>query len=146
MATTICCFRYTTFAIAERGVSHSPAVHHPDPNPFALRKFAESRADELFPPYDLPGTQLFEDMCADVIQRWDLQNQVVKSEIIRLEPLSQGFRLWLQDGSSMMARRVVLAIGGGKIQIPDWVSQITAKYPLDKLCHSHKVDYCPRDR
>ncbi|MEA5516949.1 FAD/NAD(P)-binding protein [Nodularia sp. UHCC 0506] len=118
----------------------SPAVHHPDPNPFALRKFAESRPDELFPPYDLPGTQLFEDMCADVIQRWDLQNQVVKAEIIRLEPLSQGFRLWLHDGRSIIARRVVLATGSGKIQIPDWVSQITAKYPLDKLCHAHKVD------
>ncbi|MDB9332882.1 FAD/NAD(P)-binding protein [Nodularia spumigena CS-591/04] len=118
----------------------SPAVHHPDPNPFALRKFAESRPDELFPPYDLPGTQLFEDMCADVIQRWDLQNQVVKAEIIRLEPLSQGFRLWLHDGRSIIARRVVLATGGGKIHIPDWVSQITAKYPLNNLCHSHKVD------
>ncbi|MEL7476405.1 MAG: FAD/NAD(P)-binding protein, partial [Cyanobacteria bacterium J06555_12] len=37
----------------------SPAVHHPDPNPHALRSFAVGRPDELFPPYDLPGTSLF---------------------------------------------------------------------------------------
>jgi hypothetical protein len=128
------------FAALEIPHLRSPAVHHPDPNHFALRKFAESRADELFPPYDLPGTQLFEDMCADVILRWDVQNQVVKAEITRLEPLSTGFRLWLSDGSDIIARRVVLATGSGKLQIPDWVSQITTPYPEDKLCHSSKVD------
>jgi cation diffusion facilitator CzcD-associated flavoprotein CzcO len=118
----------------------SPAVHHPDPNPFALRKFAESRSHELFPPYDLPGTQLFEDMCEDVIQRWDVADQVVKAEITHLEPLPRGLRLWLADGHSITARRVVLATGGGTIHIPDWVSQITTPYPSDKLCHSQTVD------
>ena len=56
---------------AALGIPHlgSPAVHHPDPNPFALRKFAESRPHELFHPYDLPGTQLFDDFCGDVIRR-----------------------------------------------------------------------------
>lgn len=128
------------FAALEIPHLRSPAVHHPDPNHFALRKFAESRPNELFPPYDLPGTQLFEDMCADVIQRWDVQNVVVKAKITRLQPLSTGFRLWLSDGSDIIARRVVLATGGGKLQIPDWVSQINLTYPEDKLCHSNKVD------
>ncbi|WP_414545593.1 FAD/NAD(P)-binding protein [Nostoc sp. CCY0012] len=128
------------FAALEIPHLRSPAVHHPDPNPFALRKFAESRPGELFPPYDLPGTQLFEDMCEDVIHRWDLQNQVIKAQVTRLEPWHQRFRLWLQDRNYVTARRVVLATGGSKLQIPDWVNQITTEYPLDKLCHSHKVD------
>ncbi|MBE9053821.1 SidA/IucD/PvdA family monooxygenase [Nostocales cyanobacterium LEGE 11386] len=128
------------FAALEILHLRSPAVHHPDPNPFALRKFAESRPHELFPPYDLPGTQLFEDLCQDVIYRWDLQNQVVKAEVTRIQPLHPRFRLWLDDGSSIIARRVVVATGGGKLQIPDWVNQIATKYPQDRLCHSHKVD------
>ena len=37
----------------------SPAVHHPDPNPHQLRTFAENRRNELFAPYDRPGTKLF---------------------------------------------------------------------------------------
>lgn len=128
------------FAALEIPHLRSPAVHHPDPNPFALRKFAESRPGELFPPYDLPGTQLFEDMCGDVIQRWDLQNQVIKAEVTRLKPCQRGFRLWFADGNSLMARRVVLATGGGQLQIPNWVNQIQSEYPLDKICHSQKVD------
>nr|WP_273247354.1 hypothetical protein [Limnospira indica] len=29
----------------------SPAVHHPDPDPYSLRRLAENRFMELFPPY-----------------------------------------------------------------------------------------------
>ncbi|MBW4506947.1 MAG: lysine N(6)-hydroxylase/L-ornithine N(5)-oxygenase family protein [Scytonematopsis contorta HA4267-MV1] len=118
----------------------SPAVHHPDPNRFALRKFAESRASELFPPYDLPGTKLFRDLCEDVISRWDLHNQVIPLAVTRIEPLINRFRLWFDDGQSIIARRVVLATGNASLQIPNWVEQIESEYPQDKLCHSSKVD------
>lgn len=122
----------------------SPAVHHPDPNPYALRHFAESRSDELFPPYDLPSTQLFQDFCCDVIRRWQLQEQVVRAKVVRIEPLLHRlrprFRLWLEDGQSMIARRVVLAGASGKLQLPDWVSQIQADYPQNRLCHSRQVN------
>ncbi|MDJ0799949.1 MAG: FAD/NAD(P)-binding protein [Calothrix sp. MO_167.B12] len=131
---------------AALGIPHlrSPAVHHPDPNPFALRKFAESRPHELYPPYDLPGTQLFDDFCGDVIRRWDLENAVTAGEVTRIQPLphSLGPRLglWLKDGKSITARRVVLAIGSSQLQIPDWVSQIQTSYPQDRLCHSQLID------
>ena len=131
---------------AALGIPHlrSPAVHHPDPNPFALRKFAESRPHELFHPYDLPGTQLFDDFCGDVIRRWDLENAVTPGEITLIQALPHSFRpqlrLWLKDGKSVIARRVVLAIGSSQTQIPDWVSQIQTPYPQDKLCHSQFID------
>jgi hypothetical protein len=64
----------------------SPAVHHPDPNPHALRSFAESRFEELFPPYNLPGTQLFQDFCRDVIRRWELQSWVIPAQVQSIEP------------------------------------------------------------
>jgi FAD-NAD(P)-binding len=132
------------FAALEIPHLRSPAVHHPDPNPFALRKFAESRPRELYPPYDLPGTQLFNDFCQDVISRFSLQQQVIPLSVIRIEPLRHlirpRLRLWLQDGQSIMARRVVLATGSAKPNFPDWVHQIESEYPQDRLCHSQAVD------
>ncbi|MBD2498134.1 NAD(P)-binding domain-containing protein [Nostoc sp. FACHB-280] len=122
----------------------SPAVHHPDPNPFALRKFAESRPQELFPPYDLPGTKLFEDFCQDVIRAWQLQEQVIPLAVKGITPfvehLRPKFRLDLQDGQEVIARRVVLATGGFQIQLPNWVKEIPTTYPPDKLCHSQNID------
>ncbi|MFM7560530.1 MAG: FAD/NAD(P)-binding protein [Cylindrospermopsis raciborskii] len=132
------------FAALEIPHLRSPAVHHPDPNPFALRKFAESRPDELFPPYDLPGTQLFEDFSQDVIRVWQLQEQVIPLAVKSIEPLSHHlrprFRLCLQDGQEVIARRVVLATSSAQIQIPDWVNQIQTTYPQDRLCHSQTID------
>lgn len=131
------------FAALEIPHLRSPAVHHPDPNHFGLRKFAVGRSNELYAPYDLPGTQLFADFCEDVIQRFSLQQQVIPLGVIRIEPLRHltrpYLRLWLQDGQSIIARRVVIATGGAQTQIPDWVNQI-GSYPQDKLCHSQSVD------
>ena len=69
------------FAAYEIPHLRSPAVHHPDPNPHALRSFAESRSEELFPPYDLPGTQLFQDFCRDVIRHWELLDRVIPVQV-----------------------------------------------------------------
>ena len=122
----------------------SPAVHHPDPNPHALRAFAESRADELFPPYDLPGTRLFQDFCQEVIRRWQLQDRVVPAQVEHLEPLlqqgRQRFRLTLTNGQVLTARRVVLAIAGGVPHLPAWAEAVPLTYPPERLCHSHQVD------
>ncbi len=119
MATAICSFEIPHL--------RSPAVHHPDLNPYALRRFAESRPHELFSPYDLPSTQLFTDFCLDVIARWQLQERVVKAKVTSIEPLTDRlrprFRFWLQDGHSAIARRVILATGGSIPQLPDWVSR-----------------------
>lgn len=132
------------FAALEIPHLRSPAVHHPDPNPFALRKFAESRPHELFPPYDLPGTQLFEDFCQDVIRVRQLHEPVIPLGVRSIEPLPghlrPRFRLCLEDGQQAIARRVVLATGSAQVQIPDWVNQIQATYPQDRLSHSQTID------
>ena len=132
------------FAAYEIPHLRSPAVHHPDPNPHALRAFAESRPDELFPPYDLPGTQLFQDFCQEVIRRWQLQDRVVPAQVEHLEPSRQQgrqrFRLTLTNGLVLTARRVVLAVAGGVPHLPDWAQTLPPSHPPDRLCHSHKVD------
>lgn len=132
------------FAALEIPHLRSPAVHHPDPNPSALRTFAEGRPDELFPPYALPGTVLFRDFCQAVIQRWNLANRVMAGTVHHLELCQvlgrQRFRLHLADGRQLLARRVVLAISGGAPQIPTWAKQIAQPYPGDRLCHSSQID------
>lgn len=121
----------------------SPAVHHPHPDPYALRRFAESRPQELFPPYDLPGTDLFNDFCAEVIRRWNLHACVYPGQVCRIIPM-QGerprFQLVVQDGRSCTTSRVVLATGGGVPQFPDWVRSLQGEYPPDRLVHGAAVD------
>jgi cation diffusion facilitator CzcD-associated flavoprotein CzcO len=128
------------FAAQEIPHLRSPAVHHPDPDPFALRRFAESRPNELYPPYDLPGTQLFQDFCQDAIHKFNVADRVVKAKVSRLEPKPKCFHLWLDDGSKWVAKRVVLATNNSVVQMPDWASQIPNLYPRDRLVHSHKID------
>jgi hypothetical protein len=132
------------FAAFEIPHLRSPAMHHPDPNPHALRSFAEKRPDELFPPYDLPGTQLFREFCQDVIQRWELHERVIPGMVQQLEVFYSGgkqqFRLWLADGQSLVAKRVVLAIAGGTPNLPAWARTLPFTFPSDRLLHSHQVD------
>lgn len=131
------------FAALEIPHLRSPAVHQPDPDPHALRTFAERRPSELFAPYDLPGTRLFQDFCQEVIRRWQLQTCVYPAQVVQIQPLSDRrsrFRLELSDGQTMVARRVVIANGGGRPHLPEWVDQISQTYPSDRLLHSHQID------
>lgn len=122
----------------------SPAVHHPDPNPFALRAFAEKRPQELYHPYDLPSTKLFEDFCRETVKQWQLKNCLIPALVERIIPIQQGisarYRLVFADAKEIIARRVIIAKGGGKINVPDWVEKITEEYPDDRLLHSQKID------
>ncbi|MGL6339840.1 MAG: FAD/NAD(P)-binding protein [Waterburya sp.] len=132
------------FAAQQIPYLRSPAVHHPDPNPHQLRTFAEHRHQELFPPYDRPGTQLFNDFCSEVIHRWKLADKVYPAKVHQILPIKQAsrsrFQLVLDTGETILARRVVLATGSGKLQLPNWIEQITSDYPSDRLCHSQQVD------
>ncbi|MEM6445723.1 MAG: FAD/NAD(P)-binding protein [Cyanobacteria bacterium P01_D01_bin.123] len=133
------------FAAMEIPHLRSPAVHHPDPNPHALRAFAAGKTAELFPPYDLPGTSLFQGFCQHTIQRWGLTEKVVAARVKQINPYRHTsreyrFRLVMANGRSLSARRVVLAMGGGSPLLPEWVGNITSTYPADRLCHAQDVD------
>ena len=132
------------FAAQQIPCLRSPAVHHPDPDPHQLRTFAEHRHNELFPPYDRPGTKLFNDFCHEVINRWKLTDKVYPAKVIQILPIKRAsrprFQLVLNTGETITARRVVLATGSGKVQLPNWVEKITSDYPTDKLCHSQQVN------
>ena len=132
------------FAAQQIPYLRSPAVHHPDPNSHQLRTFAENRHNELFPPYDRPGTKLFNDFCDEVIHRWKLTEKVYPARVSQIIPIKRDsrsrFQLVLNTGENIIARRVVLATGSGKVQLPQWVDSITSDYPADRLCHSQQVN------
>ena len=132
------------FAALEIPHLRSPVVHQPDPAPHALRTFAEARPYELFPPYDLPGTRLFQEFCQELVDRWQLQDCVYPAQVVQIEPLLHQYRirfcLGLSNGQTVVARRVVIANNGGVPYLPDWVKQVPPGYPRDRLLHSHQVD------
>ena len=70
------------FAAQQIPQLRSPAVHHPDPNPFQLRNFDQARYNELFPPYHRPGTKLFNDFCHEVVCHWKLTDKVYPAKEI----------------------------------------------------------------
>lgn len=116
----------------------SPAVHHPDPDPYGLRRFAETRPQAFIPPYDRPTTELFEGFCQDVVRRWDLASMVMPAQVSQIRPLGSRFALELTDGNTLQARRVVLAKGTGVPALPNW--SLGLAHPPERLCHSSQVN------
>ena len=132
------------FAAQQIPYLRSPTVHHPHPNPYQLRAFAVNRPHELFPPYDRPGIKLFNDFCNELIRRWKLTDKVYPAKVIQIIPIKcasgSRFQLVLNTGETIITRKVVLATGINKVQLPNWVESITSDYPSDRLCHSQQVN------
>ncbi len=114
----------------------SSSVHHPDPDPLALRQFARHRSDEFFPPYSLPGTGLFREFLSGLIQSQEWEDLVDPHRVERLRVAEGGLSLQLDDGRVVVARAVVAALGGGDRVWPAWAPPSEA--PI--LVHSEDVD------
>ena len=118
----------------------SPASHHPVPDYFALRGFAEKRSEEFYLPYDLPGTQLFQDFCQNTIQQLKIEDHVISGRVSEMIVVPDGFELKLSDGREIRAKRVVYAGGGGCPNLPSWMGNVQSNYPGDRLKHASQVN------
>lgn len=131
------------FAAQEICYLRSPAVHHPDCNPHTLLSFAERRSEELFDPYNRPGTTLFREFCETVIDRWHLRDRVTPAQVVRLSHQGKQFQLALDNGKAISARRVVLATGSATPYLPSWAQKIVREekdFPSERLCHAQAVN------
>jgi hypothetical protein len=54
----------------------------------------------------------------------------------RIKETKRAHKAMLKPQDTVVARRVVIANGGGVPHIPDWVGQIPRKYPSERLLHS----------
>jgi len=95
---------------AHLGIAHlrSPSVHHPDPDPYALMKYARAtgRSAELVEKYGLPTTILFDDFCCHLLDDCALTNIVYTDMVVRATP--DGV-LHLAGGQELRAQHVVWA-------------------------------------
>ncbi|MGH1343571.1 MAG: FAD/NAD(P)-binding protein [Nannocystales bacterium] len=104
----------------------SPSVHNVDADPWSLERFAESWAPRgdvaaFAPPYSRPSTALFDAHARAVVARFGLSALHVQGAAHELVPGVDGWRVGLEEGRSLQAKRVVLALGlGGTERVPPW--------------------------
>lgn len=127
------------FAALEIPCLRSPGVHHPDPDPHALIRFAAAagRMDELSDPFAVPATGLFSDFCATTVVRWGLNGLVAKAAVSTVAHADSVSSLTLADGRRLRARRVVLATNPVTPIMPAWAA---AMAPGATVSHAEDVD------
>ena len=113
----------------------SPSVHNLATEPMSLLALAESLdvpKSELFaPPYDRPNLHLFNDHCARVISRFNLDNLHVQGRAISCQITCDYSQILLCSGDEILAKNVVLAMGASEQPFwPKW-----AKNGGDRVQH-----------
>ena len=113
----------------------SPSVHNLATEPMSLLAFAESLdvpKSELFaPPYDRPNLHLFNDHCARVISRFNLDTLHVQGRAISCQITCDYSQILLCSGDEILAKNVVLAMGASEQPFwPKW-----AKNGGDRVQH-----------
>ncbi|MBL9025828.1 MAG: NAD(P)-binding domain-containing protein [Myxococcales bacterium] len=104
----------------------SPAVHHLDLKPHALRQFAKRgvgrRLARFAYPYDRPGLDFFRAHSEHVVKTNGLDQLRVRARGRKLSRIEGGYRVETERGC-LESRRVVLAIGLGEQPcLPSWAS------------------------
>ena len=105
---------------ATTGMSHlrSPSVHNLDTDPLAMQRFAGKEKDRppgLFAaPYERPSLSLFNEHCATIIDRLDLEALQIRTRATSCIPENDAIRVLLSDECELRTRNVVLAIGAGE--------------------------------
>ena len=106
------------------GMTHlrSPAVHNLDLSPWSLMEFAKTQKGnepgQFAPPYDRPNLKLFNEHCDRVIETFGLDDLHISARALSCTLSCDAATVELSNGESLMAERVVLAIGGG--EQPAW--------------------------
>ncbi|KAL6461806.1 hypothetical protein MHYP_G00299510 [Metynnis hypsauchen] len=96
--------------------------------------------------FSLPGTQLSVDFFKEQVHKYELDNVLIKGTVDRITPfLSEKqkkvefFRVTLDTGDTVDAKRVIMATGPTRVQmanIPSWVTAIAESYPEERLQHT----------
>lgn len=124
--------RFTAHTIA---YLRSPAVHHPDPDPYALRRFVATNGYPFVPPYDRPMQAAFQAFVRECVERWCLAERVLADQVVGLTWQAPHWHLALASGSTVQARRLVWAKGSMQPVLPAWYE------PGHERClHSTAVD------
>ncbi|WP_096198920.1 NAD(P)-binding domain-containing protein [Bacillus sp. FJAT-45350] len=107
----------------------SPSIHHLDPDPFALEKFAKTtegrKLASFVLPYDRPGLQFFNTHCDHLFDEINLEDCWVQGKVNGLKRQNNHWTLSLEDGAILEGKNVVLAIGlSEQPNWPDWAKEL----------------------
>jgi hypothetical protein len=76
-----------------------------------------------------PSRQLFDDFCQTLVDRYELDDIIIKGQVEKLDTVENGFEIFLTDAlDPIRAKRVVCALGNSNRQnLPDWYGPIHAQ-------------------
>jgi FAD-NAD(P)-binding len=119
----------------------SSCVHHPDPDPWALLRFAhqQGRQAEMTGQFNVPSSSLFADFCSRLVERLGLEEAVIPLRATGLRSVDGGAAVQLEDRSWLRARRVVLATNPSVPRLPRWSRSLLAAAPAGRVVHSDEV-------
>lgn len=123
----------------------SHATDHPDPDPYALWRFAQGPDKEMVP-YTAPGVALFAGFCRTLITRHGLEEVLRRSRVERIAGSGQStgsgqsICAVLTDGTRLSAGHVVLATNTRIPNIPDWARDLTTQAPAGRIAHTEELD------
>jgi hypothetical protein len=95
-------------------------VHHPDPDPYGLLRFAatQGRSDEFVEEIGRPSAALFQDFCAHLVAARRLDRTLVHDRAVDICPEDSAVTITLGGGDRLRARHVVLATGAMRAHRP----------------------------
>ncbi len=107
----------------------SPSIHHLDPEPFALEKFAKSESGKAYSsfvaPYDRPSLQLFRKHCEYLFSEIKLASSWIQGKVCKLKKFNNYWRVTLENDVTFTSSNVVLAIGlSEQVHWPDWAQSL----------------------
>jgi thioredoxin reductase len=107
----------------------SPSIHHLDPSPFALEKFAASinskKKTMFIAPYDRPALPLFNEHCTRLVEELNLMKSWNCGRVCHISRDKNNWRVFLEDGQIIDAHHVVLAIGlSEQLNYPVWATEL----------------------
>ncbi|WP_078555321.1 NAD(P)-binding domain-containing protein [Alkalihalobacterium alkalicellulosilyticum] len=105
----------------------SPSIHHLEPEPFALEKYAKEKKKKEFlvAPYDRPNISLFNEHCEHVFQQIQINKSWVQGRVKRLQKQNLHWKISLENGEEFKSKNVVIAIGlSDHPYWPQWAAQL----------------------
>ena len=115
----------------------SPAVHHVDLHPHALRRFAKKGAGKRLArfvyPYDRPGLEFFRAHTEHVVREHGLGALRERCRATAISRLIDGYRVETDRGV-LDSRRVVLALGlGEQLCLPTWARPLEGDARIEHI-------------
>ncbi|WP_101843527.1 FAD/NAD(P)-binding protein [Halobacillus sp. Marseille-P3879] len=110
----------------------SPSVHHLDPDPYSLKKYAKVNdfAGAFLGHYGRPRLDMFNQHCEDIIERKELIDCWRQGMVTGLERAKGAWKVSIDQLKIVEAESVVLAMGmNDRPCFPKWTESILREHP-----------------